>query len=782
MQQEQKESNVGNSEKNNIMEGGKGGTGKEKKRTWVFRGLVLCLLAAVFLTAGYEHFRTEVSSQQRISPETENNLCWLYQNTYILYRDLYNRKNQTHADYLDLYLQLAHWEEMSGIDDEEVKEQIESSGDSVLPVGMDRYELSQEIGTLQDVFREIDLEYGILNQMYGYVIRDSQSDYYVTNMSEAELSVLDYQSNYFLLSFIFDSAGNVTVGENVVGQDADTLRRLANQVPKNVLRDSVLIESCWRGPVDCTVTYVLTEQDRIRLNNNLEGYSVYTSGYSTGNGSYIRYYWASSYYFSLVGAYAQVGVAGYLAIILLILFILGCFLPVGGAKLWQRKGVCALPIEVLAGIGFLELACIGFIMELVAVVASGAAEQAINELFHKSDSPIMALVLTGNVLLLTLYFFIAWYLGICMRAIKEMGIKGYLRERSLIYRIFPYTAEKIRSVYHFFTHVDLTKDSLKAIRKIVLVNAFILAVISLTWLGGLGVVVVYSVVLYFLLKKYVSDIQKRYSILLKAVDEMAEGNLNVTLEEDLGVFEPFKPQVSKIQSGFSKAVEEEIKSQRMKAELITNVSHDLKTPLTAIITYVNLLKDPNLTEEQRQEYLEIMERKSLRLKVLIEDLFEVSKANSRSMTLNLVPVDIMNLIKQVSFEMKDKLEEAQLDVRMNLTDEKITLSLDSQKTYRVYENLFANVAKYALRGTRVYVNGFRIDDTVVITIKNISEQELTVDASELTERFVRGDVARNTEGSGLGLAIAKSFMEMQGGELELEVDGDLFKATTIWHI
>ncbi len=170
------------------------------------------------------------------------------------------------------------------------------------------------------------------------------------------------------------------------------------------------------------------------------------------------------------------------------------------------------------------------------------------------------------------------------------------------------------------------------------------------------------------------------------------------------------------------------------------------------------------------------------MKVLIEDLFEVSKATSQNMTLNIVDVDIMNLVKQVAFELGDKLEAAALDLRMNLTEEKVILPLDSQKTYRIFENLFGNIAKYAMPGTRVYVNGFRIDDMVVITLKNISAQEITVDSSELTERFVRGDVSRNTEGSGLGLAIAKSFTELQGGKLELEVDGDLFKVTTTWHV
>ena len=296
------------------------------------------------------------------------------------------------------------------------------------------------------------------------------------------------------------------------------------------------------------------------------------------------------------------------------------------------------------------------------------------------------------------------------------------------------------------------------------------------------ITVVYSVLLYLLLRKYISNLQKKYSILLKATNEMAAGNLNVSIQEDIGVFEPFKPELIKIQNGFRKAVDDEVKSQKLKTELITNVSHDLKTPLTAIITYVNLLKEENITTDQRREYLNILELKSLRLKALIEDLFEVSKANSQNITLNLTAVDIMSLIKQVAFEMSDKIEAANLELRMNLTDEKVLISLDSQKTYRIYENLFGNIAKYAMKGTRVYVNGFRIDDTVVITLKNISAQELTVDSTDLTERFVRGDASRNTEGSGLGLAIAKSFTELQGGDLRLELDGDLFKVITTWKV
>ena len=342
--------------------------------------------------------------------------------------------------------------------------------------------------------------------------------------------------------------------------------------------------------------------------------------------------------------------------------------------------------------------------------------------------------------------------------------------------------DKVVDVYHDAEYFDVTKDAKKLILRIVLWNALILVIVCSLPLGGVTIAVIYSVVLYFVLRRYVSKLQKKYGLLLKATNEIAQGNLNVTIEEDLGVFEPFKPQIYRIEEGFRNAVAEEVKSQRMKSELITNVSHDLKTPLTAIITYVKLLQEPGVTEEQRKEYLETLDRKSLRLKALIEDLFEVSKANSQNITLDIRDVDIVSMVKQVEFEMEDKLADAGLDVRMNLPEEKVIVPLDSQKTFRIFENLFGNIAKYALPGTRVYVNGFTAKDEVTIILKNIAAQELSASGEELTERFVRGDASRNTEGSGLGLAIAKSFTEIQGGKFRIELDGDLFKVVLIWKV
>ena len=300
----------------------------------------------------------------------------------------------------------------------------------------------------------------------------------------------------------------------------------------------------------------------------------------------------------------------------------------------------------------------------------------------------------------------------------------------------------------------------------------------------------YSVALYFVLRRYIGRIQKGYRHLLQATNAIAQGKFDNAFEGDFGIFESYKEELYRIQGGFRTAVEEEVKSQRMKTELITNVSHDLKTPLTAIITYTDLLKDEKITDEQRQSYLATLERKALRLKVLIEDLFEISKASSGNVRLEPVAVDICNLIRQVYLEHEDRMTASGLEIRFDMPQEKIILQLDSQKTYRIFENLYVNITKYALPNTRVYVQAKVITTEaesmsakkIRIELKNISAQELIVDSTDLTERFVRGDASRNSEGSGLGLAIAKSFIELQGGQFGIEIDGDLFKAVIEWKI
>lgn len=372
-----------------------------------------------------------------------------------------------------------------------------------------------------------------------------------------------------------------------------------------------------------------------------------------------------------------------------------------------------------------------------------------------------------------------------VRHLFTMGLKGYLKESSLIVRssgkiskgvrwIIEKCKEGVDKIYRSFDHIDMDDKNNKFILKLVLVNFVILVCICSIWVFGIIALVIYSIILYLILRKYFNDLKAKYAILLKATNQMAEGNLDVEITEDLGIFTPFKKEMEKIRQGFKLAVDKEVKSQRMKTELITNVSHDLKTPLTAIITYVNLLKEEK-DEEKQKEYIDVLERKSLRLKVLIEDLFEISKANSQNVTLNVVDVDIINLFKQVKLEMEDKIVAAGLEFRCDYQEEKIVIPLDSQKTYRIFENLLVNITKYAMPHTRVYVQIGRKEGKTIIRLKNISAAELNFKPEELTERFVRGDVSRNTEGSGLGLAIAKSFVELQKGELKIETEADLFK-------
>ena len=227
--------------------------------------------------------------------------------------------------------------------------------------------------------------------------------------------------------------------------------------------------------------------------------------------------------------------------------------------------------------------------------------------------------------------------------------------------------------------------------------------------------------------------------------------------------------------GLDAAVENSLKKERMQTELITNVSHDLKTPLTSIINYVDLMKRENPTDPKIQEYLRILDEKSQRLKVLTEDVVEASKASTGNIKLEMNDIDFVEMVQQVIGEFEEKFQEKNLTMMVHFTDEPSIIYADGQRMWRVLENVFGNVVKYAMEGTRVYAEISNRNKKVTFSLKNISAQPLNISADELTERFIRGDVARNTEGSGLGLSIAKSLTELQGGEFKLYLDGDLFK-------
>lgn len=780
---------------------------------WLIIGLIVSLAASGIFTACYGIFERRAESrrnEQYIADplETSNTITYLYQNCYLLYRDLYNKEHQTSLSYGELYMQPTEGNEWLNDDRKRAEVADADTEDLTIPEGEDPENYmargilaAQTREYLELHFNTLENSFGQLNNLYDYRIRDTKTGEILSNLADTDI-VAEDQS--FYLTFVFDDYGNdATLGNTVIGSDTTTLRKTAAEVIRNCgltrMVDANMGSEISAGhnamfrlemPKNCEITFCISRQAAQSLGQN---------------GQYIYYDETSddiNVYFSMGEQYASYYLSGcqqMFLVLALLVFLLALVLPgLGEERAWEKVVLLKLPVEaivvilvVIAGIGSEQ------VVGLVSWVRSGHALSTILR-GNSAQIQMVTTILTYalNVLAVAALFFIAWCSGVSLRAMRTMGIRGYFHERCLCYMLVPawkklwqgikkvWTVgrDKVVDVYHDAEHFDVTKDAKKLILRIVLWNALILVIVCSLPLGGVTIAVIYSVVLYFVLRRYVSKLQKKYGLLLKATNEIAQGNLNVTIEEDLGVFEPFKPQIYRIEEGFRNAVAEEVKSQRMKSELITNVSHDLKTPLTAIITYVKLLQEPGVTEEQRKEYLETLDRKSLRLKALIEDLFEVSKANSQNITLDIRDVDIVSMVKQVEFEMEDKLEGAGLEVRMSLPEEKVIVPLDSQKTFRIFENLFGNIAKYALPGTRVYVNGFTAKDEVTIILKNITAQELSVSGEELTERFVRGDASRNTEGSGLGLAIVKSFTEIQGGKFRIELDGDLFKVVLNWKV
>lgn len=302
---------------------------------------------------------------------------------------------------------------------------------------------------------------------------------------------------------------------------------------------------------------------------------------------------------------------------------------------------------------------------------------------------------------------------------------------------------------------------------------FFLSAMFYIWPIGLAVGLVLTIIYIVMLIKDLVYLDK----IMVGAKAAAEGKLNYKIDEKgRGHLRELAHDINNIKDGLKKSVENEMKSENMKTELITNVSHDLKTPLTSIINYIDLLKRENIEPENARDYVNILDKKSQRLKVLIEDLFEASKAASGAMELNIAKIDIGQLLKQALGENDERFKDNRLEVKLNIPDDKIFIDGDGKRLYRVFENLISNIVKYSLSNTRVYINMFKENDEVNIVMKNISAYELSFDTNEITNRFKRGDASRSTEGSGLGLAIAKSIVELHNGSFKIEADGDLFKS------
>ncbi|WP_156560974.1 sensor histidine kinase [Clostridium paraputrificum] len=653
---------------------------------------------------------------------------YMYDSSMVLYKNLLEKENDKNIVPSDIFIKDR---ENENYDRNEYKEYID-----------------QKVYNAEDRLKKgiKNLDYIIINNKSGFEISKGEDN--IKKIAKGEVISEDEYYGYYIV-VKYDEDGNYKIVD-IKGADKGVITNLFYDLEWNYYSDSgSLIVS---GPKDVTIAYgipkVLEYDDPI-------SYRIENSDISTYGDISLLY-------------------GGALAVIIIILAL---FTP---SKIWSRcigiKKILRIPFEILVVLLTCMISLIALLPMLVYEYGNNIRNfiEIMNSI-GASQRTSEIIFMLGNILCLSIVIYGIYLAIISVKNIFFVGVKEYFKTKSLIGILLLKSKGWIKEGYNRLIEIDLNDKSNKTLIKILGVNFIVLSIMCSIWFFGIGISIAYTIVLFFVLKKYFDEVKQKYSILLEATNKIAEGNLDVEIKEDLGLFNPLKGELEKIQSGFKKAVEEEVKSQRLKTELISNVSHDLKTPLTSIITYVDLLKNEKITEEERKSYIETIERKSQRLKNLIEDLFEMSKATSKNIQLNIVDVDIVELMKQTQFELSDKIEESSLKFKWNLPNEKVIIKLDSQKTFRVFENLLINIVKYAMPNSRVFIDIINEEDNVSIILKNMSANEMDFTAEEIVERFARGDRSRNTEGSGLGLAISKSFVELQGGSFNIEIDGDLFK-------
>ncbi|MDI0265084.1 sensor histidine kinase [Clostridioides difficile] len=342
---------------------------------------------------------------------------------------------------------------------------------------------------------------------------------------------------------------------------------------------------------------------------------------------------------------------------------------------------------------------------------------------------------------------------------------------SIIVRVILWLIKTVKEVINAIKKVSLARKVIM----IVIASLVLIMAIS-TQSTSFGLLVSIWIFLGFAI--YITKRLSYLSYVIEGTEKIKQGELDYKIKiAGNDNFTSLAENINNIGEGLDKAIEEQVKSERMKSDLITNVSHDLKTPLTSIINYVDLIKkEESIQPDYINDYINVLESKSKRLKLLIEDLFEASKVSSGNIELQISKIDLVQLLRQSIGELEEKLSKSNLDIKLNIPNNKVYIWADGRRMYRVFENLLSNIAKYSLEGTRVYIDVYDCDKNLKVTMKNISSYELNFDPSEIMERFKRADESRNTEGSGLGLAIARDLVNLQGGKFYIEIDGDLFKA------
>ncbi len=762
-----------------------------RRISFLVAGLVV-LIATVIYMAMIPSFNKQALQYDRELLQSWETLEKFYQANVVLYQDLQELIQGRELSFADLYLEV---------------EEKEYYVPNIEYVGISRSNFtllaSAMINDLMLEWQELarngilaDVDYYMVDHETGKVISNVGKNLALLGTGEASTELQEYYPYYIKLTYGDGGILEKAAVKNINAEEFLTMTQ--NVMKERFLRDRFWERIGYNGyfGADDTIYYVKNDQYYCATSKIMNGPENVTVCYAISNAGMNAIYRAhqgngyapdNRYEWEQWMAYYRTDAGKVLQILLAVVGVIALLLCSSKRyNLHLLKGVKVKLEFVIAAMILLVLWTKGAIVSVLNYTQRGYFS-----LFYRTYLSWLpgnfwnSFLKTGIHAVVLCFFFAIWYfLVTAIGEVFSLGIKEYLQKRSLLVsagrKISTLGKKKIVQFKEEISHINLSEENERTLLKVVLIHGGILAVLCLLWVFGWIGLLLYLIVLYFGLKKYIGGIRKQYGEVLSVMQSVAKGNLDTEPEGDWGLFENCKEELRTIRSGFKKAVEEEVKSQRMKTELITNVSHHLKTPLTAMTTYIELLDEEEITSEQKREYVGVLKKKAERLKVLIEDLFEISKASSGNVTMNLVDVDICNLIRQVYLEYEDKVEEAGLQFRFRLPEEKVILQLDSQKTCRVFENLYMNIIKYAMPGSRVYIQGEKTKTGICIELKNMSATELNISPKELTERFVRGDSSRNTEGSGLGLAIARSFVELQGGSFRVEIDGDLFKVLINW--
>lgn len=569
----------------------------------------------------------------------------------------------------------------------------------------------------------------VMNEYYSYLSFYVKSgDLEISNIDNDPLQMTtENATNSYLklVSISFDENGDITSNTNIPFQ------RSFKSINMTLIRNRF---TAYDSEREITITPIKNTTFYFGINKNVDLENI-TYPYYYDN---IHNYPASLNYYN----YSEHIDAILMSFV--IAAIIALILPIKRLREFELyRSLFSIPIEITAIVSFLFLL--------------GTYNVIINHLFYTSF---------GSMILYGLLLFIFILDVLVFKDFLRYPPMQYLKDKSFIGNGFSFIIKNIRQF-------DLSDSYNHTLIKIILINALAIFILPMLF-GGTGLII-YCVILFIILINIANQVRNDYRSLLDVTSSIASGNFDKSIKTDLGIFNSYKDSMDMIKEDFQEAISNEIKSEKMKSELITSVSHDLKTPLTSIVTYADLLKDEHIDMDKKREYIEVIDRNAIRLKNLINDLFEVSKASSGNVSLDLMDIDVISLIKQTLYEYDEAFNEKGLMIKFNPQQEKIMLYLDGQKTYRIFTNLFTNIKKYALENTRVYIDIKDSELATTITLRNISKHEIQVKADDLLERFVQGDSSRHSEGSGLGLAIAKTFSELQGGQCDVDVDGDLFK-------